>query len=95
MTAELALGALPIVAVHTAFTPMKTTAQDIRPEPREGDIQRAAYFLWLELGRPVGRDVQTWLEAKERLRHRVTIGAEHSRLTTKIRPPRRQDFKRN
>lgn len=95
MTAELAPGALPIVAVHTAFTHMKTTAQDIRPEPREGDIQKAAYYLWLELGRPLGRDVQTWLEAKERLRHQATIGSGNSRLAAKIPPPRPRNFKRS
>ena len=49
---------------------MKTHVLDARPEPSESDIQKAAYFLWLELGRPAGRELETWLAAKELLRHR-------------------------
>ncbi|HVU32782.1 MAG TPA: DUF2934 domain-containing protein [Opitutaceae bacterium] len=48
---------------------MKTTVSDVRPEPGEAEIQKAAYFLWIELGRPEGREVETWFAAKERLRH--------------------------
>lgn len=38
-------------------------------EPAEEQIQHAAYYLWEELGRPAGRDLEIWLAAKERLRH--------------------------
>ena len=41
-----------------------------RTEPTEEEIQHAAYFLWLERGRPVGTELETWMEARERLRHR-------------------------
>jgi len=40
------------------------------PDPTEGEIQHGAYFLWEELGRPTGRDLDIWLAARERLRHR-------------------------
>lgn len=50
---------------------MKTTVHDRRLEPRERDIQKAAYFLWLEQGRPEGHDVENWLAAKELIRHRA------------------------
>ena len=40
-------------------------------EPAEADIQRCAYFLWLEEGRPDGQDLAIWLTAKELLRHRA------------------------
>jgi len=40
-------------------------------EPAEADIQRCAYFLWLEEGRPSGQDLDIWLTAKELLRHRA------------------------
>lgn len=40
-------------------------------DPAEAEIQKAAYFLWLEEGRPVGRDLELWLTAKELLRHRT------------------------
>jgi hypothetical protein len=40
-------------------------------EPAEADIQRCAYFLWLEEGRPSGQDLEIWLTAKELLRHRA------------------------
>ncbi len=66
---------------------MKTTVLECHPEPKEADVQRAAYFLWLELGRPVGRDVETWLEAKERLRHRPVHAAQTARRRIAA-PPR-------
>ncbi|MBI2498492.1 MAG: DUF2934 domain-containing protein [Opitutae bacterium] len=40
-------------------------------EPAEADIQRCAYFLWLEEGRPTGQDLDIWLTAKELLKHRA------------------------
>lgn len=40
------------------------------PEPTESDIQHAAYLLWIENGRPEGRDLDHWLAAKELLCHR-------------------------
>ena len=39
--------------------------------PAEHDIQKCAYFLWQEEGRPVGRDLDLWLSAKELVRHHV------------------------
>ena len=40
-------------------------------EPAEADIQRCAYTLWIEEGRPEGQDLAIWLTAKELLRHRA------------------------
>lgn len=40
-------------------------------EPSEEEIQHAAYFLWEAEGKPVGRDLEIWLAARERLRHRL------------------------
>jgi hypothetical protein len=40
-------------------------------EPAEADIQRCAYFLWIEEGRPTGQDLNIWLTAKELLRHKA------------------------
>jgi hypothetical protein len=40
------------------------------PEPTEAQIQHEAYRLWLEAGRPAGRDLEHWLAARELLRHR-------------------------
>ncbi len=39
------------------------------PEVPLEDIQKCAYYLWLEAGRPVGRDLEFWDSARERLRH--------------------------
>lgn len=52
---------------------MNRTHQHSAPifEPAEADIQRCAYFLWLEEGRPDGQDLAIWLTAKELLRHRA------------------------
>ena len=35
----------------------------------EEDIRKCAYYLWLEAGRPAGRDQEFWHAARERLRH--------------------------
>jgi hypothetical protein len=35
--------------------------------PSEKDIRRAAYHLWEEAGRPLGRDLEFWFRARERL----------------------------
>jgi hypothetical protein len=39
-------------------------------QPSEAEIQHAAYLLWIEDGRPEGRDLQHWLAARELLLHR-------------------------
>ena len=49
-------------------------------EPTELEIQHAAYLLWIENGRPEGRDLEHWLAAKEMLCHR------HGRDATTRRP---------
>jgi hypothetical protein len=45
------------------------TKIDFFPEPTEAEIQHAAYFLWVERGRPTGCDLENWFAAKELLRH--------------------------
>lgn len=39
-------------------------------EPAEAEIQHEAYLLWVEEGRPEGRDQEHWFAARELLRHR-------------------------
>lgn len=39
-------------------------------EPSELEIQHAAYLLWIEAGRPEGKDLEHWQTAKEMLSHR-------------------------
>lgn len=45
-------------------------------EPSEEQIQHCAYFLWEEMGRPEGRDLEIWDAARERLKH--LLGASRS-----------------
>ena len=59
---------------------MKTKSITFIPEPSESEIQHAAYLLWIENGRPEGRDLEHWLAAKEMLCHR------HGRDATTRRP---------
>jgi hypothetical protein len=49
---------------------MKTTDRYSAPEPTEAEIQHAAYLIWVEEGRPEGRELEHWMAAKELLRHR-------------------------
>jgi hypothetical protein len=51
----------PTMKRHTATPPA---------EPSEAEIQHAAYMLWIENGRPEGRDLEHWLAAREMLCHR-------------------------
>ncbi|MBP7141740.1 MAG: DUF2934 domain-containing protein [Opitutaceae bacterium] len=48
---------------------MKRTSHPATKEPTEQEIQHAAYLLWVEEGRPDGRDLEHWHAARERLGH--------------------------
>lgn len=50
--------------------PMKAKNNSSKQEPTEAQIQHAAYLLWIEAGRPKGRDQEHWFAAREMLRHR-------------------------
>jgi hypothetical protein len=50
--------------------PMNAKNATLLPEPTESEIQHTAYLLWLENGKPEGRDLENWFAAKELLRHR-------------------------
>ena len=55
------------------------TKIDFFPEPTEAEIQHAAYFLWIERGRPAGSDLENWFAAKELLRHHHGRTPHHGR----------------
>jgi hypothetical protein len=60
-----------IKLTHPEFHPaMKHHKPHVPAEPTEAEIQHAAYLLWIENGRPEGRDLDHWLAAKEMLCHR-------------------------
>jgi hypothetical protein len=52
------------------FHPMNTKIAAPLIQPTEAEIQHAAYLIWLEDGRPEGRELEHWLTAKEMLCHR-------------------------
>ena len=54
-------------------------------EPAEHEIQKCAYFLWQEEGRPAGRDLNIWLTAKELVRHHVA-GPQPDRTPRSLSP---------
>jgi hypothetical protein len=49
---------------------MKRRSRSFTQEPTEAEIQHAAYLLWIEDGRPEGRDLEHWHAAREMLCHR-------------------------
>lgn len=52
-------------------------------KPSEAEIEQAAYFIWVESGRPDGRELEHWLAAKEQLSRRsVRPGAHKRRAAT-------------
>ena len=58
-----------------------------QPAPTEAEIQHAAYLLWIENGRPEGRDLDHWLAAKELLCHRHGRDTPTRRRAVEIAPP--------
>lgn len=58
-------------------------------EPTELEIQHAAYLLWIESGRPAGRDLEHWLAAKEMLAHRHGRDSKTRRPAPEIAAPAR------
>lgn len=58
-------------------------------EPTESEIQYAAFLLWEEQGRPTGRDLEIWLEAKERLKHILPHHGWDAHRAKKAGHPRR------
>lgn len=68
---------------------MKTELLYSESPPTEAQIQHAAYLLWIENGRPEGRDLEHWLAAKELLHHRhgrSVIRPANRRTKTANRP---------
>ena len=61
----------------------------IAHEPTELEIQHAAYLLWIEAGRPAGRDLDHWLAAKEMLAHRHGRDSKTRRPAPEIAAPAR------
>lgn len=45
-----------------------TTSQTATPQPTQEQITELARSLWLEEGKPEGRELQHWLEAERQLR---------------------------
>jgi len=56
-------------------------AAPVLSEPTENDIQHQAYLLWIEEGRPEGRDQEHWFAARELLRHHHGRGGRPRRHT--------------
>ncbi len=52
----------------------------------EEDIRKCAYYLWLEAGRPAGRDLEFWDIARERLRHSPHYQRTHAGPPAFARP---------
>lgn len=57
------------------------------PEPTEAEIQHAAYLLWIENGRPEGRDLEHWLAAREMLCHRHGRDSKTRRAAPEVAAP--------
>jgi hypothetical protein len=66
---------------------MKTKKNAGVRTPSEAEIQHAAYLLWIESGRPEGRDLEHWLAAKEMLCHRHGRDAGTGRRVPEIAAP--------
>jgi len=66
---------------------MKPKTAPKHSEPSEAEIQHAAYLLWVEDGRPEGRDLEHWLAAKQMLVHRRGRDGKTQRRAPEIAAP--------
>jgi len=66
---------------------MKRKPALVSHDPTEAEIQHAAYLLWIENGRPEGRDFDHWMAAKEMLCHRHGRDAATRRRAPEIAAP--------
>ena len=66
------------------------TSQHSATEPTEQEIQHAAYLLWIEEGRPAGRDLEFWHAARELLVHRHGRDASTRRPAAEVAAPARR-----
>lgn len=66
---------------------MKTKIPHADSRPTEAEIQHAAYLIWVEEGRPEGRDFEHWLAAREMLCHRHGRDAQTRRRALEIAAP--------
>jgi hypothetical protein len=66
---------------------MKNKSIALTREPTETEIQHAAYLLWIENGRPEGRDLEHWFAARELLAHRHGRDAKTRRKVPEIAEP--------
>ena len=62
--------------------PPATVADNRHTAPLHSDIAQCATELWIEYGRPEGRDVEIWLEAERRL-----LSATTHRKDAEVRTP--------
>jgi hypothetical protein len=67
---------------------MKPRVHEQTAGPTEAEIQHEAYRLWLEGGRQEGVELENWLAAKERLRHRGPSAQISARSEQKAKPAR-------
>jgi hypothetical protein len=50
-----------VKAIHEEAGKLKMTAEEME---RQHDIQERAHEIWIENGRPEGRDIEFWLAAE-------------------------------
>jgi hypothetical protein len=59
------------------------------PPPTNDQVAALAYAIWLDRGRPEGRDMEHWLEAERQLRGVVEPLVDENRLDPAIAPAAR------
>ena len=63
------------------------------PQPSHDQIAQRAYEIFVEHGRPEGRDIEHWLEAEAQLKQQQPHAASVARSAgTSIRPQPRRPF---
>jgi hypothetical protein len=71
---ELATRAAALVKDETTVQRFRSFAEELKQKlfrmMRRGPVRARAYELWEQAGRPVGREVEFWLEAERQIEQR-------------------------
>lgn len=65
---------------------MTSAASKARPRPK--DVERRAYFIWLDRGCLRGNELSNWLEAEEQLESELELEDREVLLQNGGAPPR-------
>src|SRR3954471_1121044 len=81
----------PAMKPKKIFTPAQTAEKRATPPPTPEQIAALAHAIWIDRGRPEGRDLEHWLDAKRQLTGEMVPAPEPEVLDPDVSPAARID----